>query len=256
MRGALLCVSFGTSVASAAESIDAVEQALRAAAPERSFARAYTSGVIRRILAERGQAVPGVEQALETLWKQGAEDVFIQPTHLVPGVEYEKLCREAEPWRSRFAALTVGRPLLSCTADLQHLQEAVSRACPPRDGETQVLFGHGTEHFSNVVYPALQTAFQLAGRRDVLVGTVEGWPAFSDVEAQLPPGGAVHLLPLMLVAGDHALNDMAGADPDSWKSRLESRGCTVRCTLKGLGMLEDVREMYRAHLREDLARRE
>ena len=113
-----------------------------------------------------------------------------------------------------------------------------------------MLFGHGTGHAANLVYPALQTAFDLAGRRDVLVGTVEGWPAFPEVLRQLKErcGAGVHLVPLMLVAGDHALNDMAGGTPESWKSRLEAEGFSVRATLRGLGLLPEVQAMYRAHL--------
>ena len=117
-----------------------------------------------------------------------------------------------------------------------------------------MLFCHGTDHTANMVYPALQTVFHLSGRPDVLVGTVEGWPAFEDVLAQLKArnGKYVHLVPLMLVAGDHALNDMAGADTGSWKSRLEAEGFTVRATLRGLGLLPEVQTMYRIRLKEEL----
>ena len=137
---------------------------------------------------------------------------------------------------------------------MRALAAGLSAAYPQQNGETLVLFGHGTDHAADLVYPALQTAFRLAGRTDVLVGTVEGWPAFGDVLAQLRArsGKTVHLVPLMLVAGDHALNDMAGADPDSWKSRLEAEGFAVRASLRGLGVMPAVQAMYRAHLEEEL----
>ena len=175
---------------------------------------------------------------------------MLQPTHILCGNEYDKMKREAEPWRDRFSSLRFGTPLLTDTDDLQALAAKLSAAYPPRTGESLVLFGHGTGHAANLVYPALQTAFDLAGRRDVLVGTVEGWPAFPEVLRQLKErgGAGVHLVPLMLVAGDHALNDMAGGTPESWKSRLEAEGFSVRATLRGLGLLPEVQAMYRAHL--------
>lgn len=249
MKKALLCVSFGTSVAAARESIRAVEEVLQAASPDRLFARAFTSTIIRRILAERGEKIPGVAQALEELWEQGITDVTVQPTHILYGNEYDKIREEAAPWRDRFETLRLGRPLLADAEDLQTLAKGLSLAYPPREGETLVLFGHGTDHFANAAYPALQTAFRLLGREDVLVGTVEGWPDFQDVRAQLKKSACtgVHLAPLMLVAGDHALHDMAGGE-ESWKAQLEAEGYAVRCTLRGLGTLPAVQDLYRAHL--------
>lgn len=250
MRKAILCVSFGTSVPEARESITAVEETLRQAAPDRLFLRAFTSPTIRRILAERGEQVPGVSEALEQMWEQGVRDVLVQPTHILYGKEYDKLREDLPPWQERFERLRLGKPLLADAEDIQALAAAMGEAYPPCDGETQVLLGHGTDHFANAVYPALQTAFRLDGRTDVLVGTVEGWPEYGDVARQVKAGGGqrVHLAPLMLVAGDHALNDMAGSGPDSWASRLAAEGLEVRCTMRGLGQLPAVRALYRAHL--------
>lgn len=254
MKKALLCVSFGTSVPAARKAIAAVEETLREAAADRFFVRAFTSSVIRRILAERGEMVPSVNEALEGLREAGYTDVLIQPTHILYGNEYEKIVLEVQFCAAWFSSLHIGKPLVADTGDLRKLAEIVSKACPAHEGEAQVLFGHGTSHFSNVVYPALQTAFQLTGRADVLVGTVEGWPEFKDVTAQLHQKKyvAVHLVPLMLVAGDHAMNDMAGGDADSWKSRLETEGFSVRCAIQGLGLLPGIRQMYQAHLKEML----
>ena len=254
MKKAVVCVSFGTSVPAGRENITAVENVLRQSAHDRVFISAFTSGVIRRLLRERGEVVRSVAEALEELWEQDVTEVLVQPTHILCGHEYDKLKREAEPWRDRFEVLRIGRPLLTDTGDLQTLAAGLSAAYPARAGETLVLFGHGTDHTANMVYPALQTVFHLSGRPDVLVGTVEGWPAFEDVLAQLKArnGKCVHLVPLMLVAGDHALNDMAGADTGSWKSRLEAEGFTVRATLRGLGLLPEVQTMYRIRLKEEL----
>ena len=254
MKKAVVCVSFGTSVPAGRENITAVENVLRQSAQDRIFISAFTSGVIRRILKERGEVVPSVAEALEELWKRDVTEVLVQPTHILCGHEYDKLKREAEPWRDKFEVLCIGRPLLTDTEDLQTLAAELSAAYPAQAGETLVLFGHGTDHTANMVYPALQTVFHLSGRPDVLVGTVEGWPAFADVLAQLKArdGKHVHLVPLMLVAGDHALNDMAGEDPESWKSRLEAEGVAVRTTMRGLGLLPEVQTMYRARLEEEL----
>lgn len=253
MKRAVICVSFGTSVPAGRENITAVENVLRRAAQDRIFISVLTSPTIRRILGERGETVYSVEEALEELWKRGVTEVLVQPTHILCGHEYDKLKRETESWRDRFESLRVGRPLLTDTDDLQTLAAGLSAAYPARAGETLVLFGHGTDHAANLVYPALQTAFHLAGRWDVLVGTAESWPAFEDVLVQLNVrnGKNVHLVPL-LVAGGHALNGMAGRDPDSWKSRLEAEGFSVRTTLRGLGVMPTVQEMYRVHLEEEL----
>ena len=253
MKQAVVCVSFGTSVPTYRENITAVENVLRRAAQDRVFISAFTSPTIRRILRERGETVYSVAEALEELWRQGVTEVLVQPTHILCGHEYDKLKREAETWRDRFESLRVGRPLLTDTDDLRTLAAGLSAAYPAQSGETLVLFGHGTDHAANLIYPALQTAFHLAGRRDVLVGTAEGWPAFEDVLAQLKAGigKTVHLVPL-LVAGGHALSGMAGGDPDSWKSRLVAEGFVVRATLRGLGVMPAVQEMYRVHLEEDL----
>ena len=254
MKQAVVCVSLGASVPAGRENITAVENVLRRAAQDRVFISAFTSPTVRRILRERGETVYSVEEALEALWRQDVTEVLVQPTHILRGHEYNKLKREAETWRDRFESLRIGRPLLTDADDLQMLAAGLSATYPARAGETLVLFGHGTDHAANLVYPALQTAFYLAGRPDVLVGTVEGWPAFEDVLAQLKAQDrkSVHLVPLMLVAGDHALHDMAGDTPDSWKSRLEAEGFTVRSTIRGLGVMPAVQDMYRTHLEEDL----
>lgn len=254
MKRAVVCVSFGTSVPAGRENITAVENVLRQSAQDRILISAFTSPTIRRILKERGETVYSLAEALEELWRQGVTEVLVQPTHILCGHEYDKLKREAEAWRDKFESLRVGRPLLTDTDDLQTLAAGLSAAYPAQAGETLVLFGHGTDHAANLVYPALQTAFRLAGRPDVLIGTVEGWPAFENVLEQLKAqdGKHVHLVPLMLVAGEHALSDMAGSGPESWRSRLEAEGFIVRATLRGLGVLPAVQAMYRSHLEEEL----
>ena len=215
MKQALLAVSFGTSVPRARQDIEAVERVLAAGAPERAFCRAYTSPTIRRILAERGEPVSGLPEALEALAAAGVEDVAVQPTHLLYGFEYDKLKADAAAFAGRFARLALGRPLAADSESLRALAACMVRRFGQPEGGALVLLGHGTEHFANMVYPAMQTALRLAGGRRAYMGTVEGWPGFDEVLAQLKEDGCGQalLVPFMLVAGDHALNDMAGDGP-------------------------------------------
>lgn len=254
MKQALLCVSFGTSVAAARESITAVEEALRPLAGDAGFYRAFTSSTIRRILAQRGETVPSVEEAFAQLEADGVRSIFVQPTHLLPGIEYDKIKAETERRKPRFAHLELGRPLLAGEEDIRDLALAVADAYTAQEGERLVLLGHGTDHAANAVYPGLQECLWALGRRDVLVGTVEGFPDYEEVAARLAEGceKTVRLAPLMLVAGDHARNDMAGPEEDSWKSRLEVAGYTVCCVMQGLGMLKAVQALYHRRAAEDM----
>ena len=246
MDRALIVASFGTSVPEARVSVAAVEDALWEAAPGYRRARAFTSPTIRRILAKRGEEVPGLPEALEQLRSRGVRRAAVQPTHLLYGFEYDKLRAEAEALSAGFDVLSVGRPLLADTADLLRFAAGLAGMYPREEGGAVVLMGHGTEHFANAVYPALQTALRLAGREDVLVGTVEGWPGLEDVVRQLAPEGPRHirLTPLMLVAGEHARSDMAG----EWKGCLEAAGHAVQCAFTGLGEFPWVQEMYQERL--------
>ena len=253
MKQALIVVSFGTSVPHARESITAVEDVLRQAAPNRDFYRAFTSPTIRRILSGRGELILGLPELLEQLQREGYGDVVIQPTHFLYGIEYDKLRDTVSEYSLRFSRMTLGKPLLCGTEALRTLAGILAQMY----GQAQsavVLLGHGSEHYANLTYPAMQTALHLAGLRNAYVGTVEGWPGFDEVLAQLQSGDwrEVLLVPMMLVAGDHALNDMAGAEEDSWKSRLEAQGFSVRCHMSGLGMLPGVQQLYRTHLEEIL----
>ena len=252
MKTALLCVSFGTSVPAARKSITAVEKALHTEMPEADFYRVFTSKTIRRILSEKGETVWSMDEALEHLTDGSYDRVVIQPTHFLYGLEYESLKASVEEAKKRFPALLLGAPLLSGTGDLQALAQVLSEEFPQKENSALVLMGHGTPHFSNVVYPAIQAVFHMMGRKDVYVGTVEGWPEIEEICKELQTGEytQVRTAPLMLVAGDHALNDMAGDEEDSWKSILTQEGYQVECIMQGLGVLPGVQEMYRRHLQE------
>ena len=174
--------------------------------------------------------------------------MVVQPTHLLYGYEYDKLKAETEGASSRFSSLILGKPLLANNQDILRFAEELSKAHPAKEGEAVVYMGHGTEHFANAAYPALQTALHLSGRDDIRIGTVEGWPGLEEILQQLNTPCKIKLLPLMLVAGDHARNDMAV----DWKETLEQASHTVQCEFTGLGELPWVQEMYKERLLEVL----
>ena len=248
---ALVCASFGTTVPTAAADIAGVEQALAAAAPGWQLLRAYTSDMVRRALAGRGQPEDSVPEALARAAAAGCRRVLVQPTHFLWGVEYDKLKAQALAAAPGFDWLRVGRPLLDDTRDLRALAGAIGALYPAEPGRAVVLMGHGSAHRANVVYPALQGIFELQSRPDIRVGTVEGWPGLAEVCAALARSRAsrVLLVPLMLVAGDHAQNDMAGPGPHSWRSVLAGQGYRVDWVRHGLGSEKAVQDLYAAHLR-------
>ena len=246
-KRALLTVSFGTAAEEARrEEIGGVEEALRRRVPELPFARAYTSPTIRRILANRGIAVPSLEEALEEQLSAGVEQLYLLPTHLLPGYEYDAIRETAERFRPNVPDLRLAPPLLGDTDTVRALAKVLMDRWPRLLGQAVILVGHGTAHPGNLVYPALQGMFALAGRNDLLVGTVEGWPGPEDLLPVLERQGTdrVILAPLLLTAGTHVREDMAGPGPDSWKSRLEGAGLIVHPVLEGLGRMPQVQELY------------
>lgn len=256
-KKALLAVSFGTShLDTLAKTIAVIEADLAAAFPDRTLRRAFTSGMILRRLAKEGLVIDDVPAALERLAAEGYGDVLIQPTHVMNGDEYDKLAEQAAPFQGRFAALRLGAPLLTGVEDYRETVRALLEELPPRrDGAAVVYMGHGTGHFANAAYALLEYVFHDAGRPDVVIGTVEGYPGFEEVLRRLEERGdvrEVELRPLMIVAGDHAKNDLAGEEPDSWRSQLEARGYAVSCVLRGMGENAGVRRVFLRHAREGL----
>lgn len=248
MKQALVMASYGTAVPEARGGIEAVERALEEAAAGYIAVRAFTSPAVRRVLAARGERVPGLAEALERLRGEGVDRVAVQPTLLLYGCGYDRLKAAAEGFSGRFAQVAVGKPLLADGRDVLRFAENLAGTHPRREGEAVVYMGHGTGHIANAVYPALQNALDLAGRSDIRIGTVKGRPGLEDVLRLLPEPRGITLLPLLLTAGNHARNDMAV----DWKNRLEQAGHSVRCGFTGLGELAWVREMYRERLLEML----
>lgn len=255
MKQALLMVSFGTSYPETLEkNIAALEREAAAAFPGWTVRRAFTSGMILRKLARRdGTAPDDVPAALTRLAEEGYEAVAVQPTHILNGDEYDKLCAQAAPFAPRFARFAVGAPLLTTLEDYRATADALMASLPaPAEGEALVFMGHGTGHAANPAYCQLEYLLHDLGWKGAFFGTVEGYPTLDEVLRRLQerrPVERVTLHPFMLVAGDHASNDMAGEEPDSWKSRLEGAGYSVSCVLKGLGEYPALRAIFLAHAR-------
>ncbi len=251
-KKALLVVSFGTSYLDTLEkTIAPIEAEIAAALPEREPRRAFTSGMILRKLAAGGCHIDSVPDALERLLAQGFDDVLVQPSHVMNGDEYDKLARLAEPFASRFRRFALGTPLLTEVEDYHAVARAVLAELPPERADTaHVFMGHGSEHHANASYCQLEYVFHDLGRRDVLIGTVEGYPTLDEVRRRLrerPQVDRLVLRPLMVVAGDHARNDLAGDAPDSWKNLLEGEGYQVSCLLRGLGEYPGIRRLFADH---------
>lgn len=253
-KRAILVVSFGTSYAHTREkTIDAIENAIARAFPEDMVSRAFTSKIVLRKLRERDRLIiDTVPEALEKLAAEGVETVIVQPTHVLNGEEYDqKIVAEALPFRDRFSALVFGTPLLTSPEDYQALAGILSEKFPPQPDTVVCLMGHGTAHYADAAYATLEYHLRDAGREDILVGTVEGFPDLDTVMKHVKKLAAkrVILAPLMVVAGDHALNDMAGDEDDAWKTIFEREGYTVECVLEGLGQYPAVHEQYINHVR-------
>ena len=270
----LLVVSFGTSYNdSRIQDIKSVEDALQAAFPDWSVRRAFTSQIIlNHIQARDGEVIDNVQQALERAVANGVKHLVVQPTHLMHGAEYDELMETLDQYRSRFETVAVAEPLLGEVGNdatvINADKEAVARAAvdvavadagyasleqAAGDGAAFVLLGHGTAHVARVSYSQMQTQLEQLGYDNVLVGTVEGRPEGTSLESVLEALTAagyrkVVLRPLMVVAGDHAANDMAGEE-DSWKSALTASGSfeAVECQMAGLGSVPAIQQLYVAH---------
>ena len=218
----LLVVSFGTSFNDSRRlTIGAVESALEKAFPEYAVRRGFTSQIIIDHVAKRdGEIIDNMQEALDRAVDNGVKTLVVQPTHLMNGLEYEEMSKAIAQYSDAFEKISIGQPLLTSDEDFQAVAKAITEATADYDdGETAIVFmGHGTEAESNGVYAKMQQVLTDGGYAHYYVGTVEATPSLDDVLAAVKQGSykRVVLRPLMVVAGDHANNDMAGDDDDSW----------------------------------------
>ena len=249
----LLVVSFGTSFNdSRRETIGAIEAALADAFPEVSVRRAFTSNIIiDHVLRRDGEKIDDVGEALDRAVANGVRTLIVQPTHLMDGFEYHDLIDEIAQYADAFEHVSVGAPLLTSDGDFDTVAQAIVTATELYDdGETAIVFmGHGTEAESNGVYARMQQLLSDKGYENYYIGTVEAEPSVEDVLAQVQAGEykRVVLRPLMIVAGDHANNDMAGGEEDSWDTIFRNAGYEVVPVIEGLGGVMRIQQLFVAH---------
>ena len=269
----LLVVSFGTSFNdSRVADIKSIEDALQEANPDWSVRRAFTAQIIiNHVQARDGEKIDNMEQALDRAVANGVKNLVVQPTHLMHGAEYDEMCEALKAYADKFENIAIAEPMLGevgsdatvINSDKEVVAKAVVAAAladgnyesleQAKDaGVAFVFMGHGTAHVAKVTYSQMQTQMSNLGYDNVFIGTVEGEPeqtsAESVIEAVKAAGyTTVVLRPLMVVAGDHANNDMAGSDDDSWKSMFEAAGLETLCQISGLGGIAEVEQLYVAH---------
>ena len=271
----LLVVSFGTSFNdSRAEDIKGIEDALAKAYPDWSVRRAFTAQIIiNHVQARDDEKIDNMDQALQRAVDNGVKNLVVQPTHLMHGAEYDELTEAVESYKDKFESVKVAEPLLGEVGDdadtVNDDKKAVAEAitseavatanydsldAAKEDGVAFVFMGHGTSHTAKISYSQMQTQMEQLGYENVFIGTVEGEPEDTACEAvieKLKNAGykKVILRPLMVVAGDHANNDMAGDDDDSWKSQFEASGVfdSIDTQIAGLGEIDAIQQLYVAH---------
>ena len=271
----ILVVSFGTSFNdSRAEDIGGVEKALQAAYPDWSVRRAFTAQIIiNHVQARDDEKIDNMDQALQRAVDNGVKNLVVQPTHLMHGAEYDELTEAVENYKDKFESVKIAEPLLgevgadetAINEDKAAVAEAItaeavktagfdSLDAAKENGTAFVFMGHGTSHTAKISYSQMQAQMEQLGYDNVVIGTVEGEPEDTSCEAvieKLKDAGykKVILRPLMVVAGDHANNDMAGDDDDSWKSQFEASKNfdSVKTQIAGLGEIEAIQQLYVAH---------
>ena len=271
----LLVVSFGTSFNdSRAEDIKGIEDALAEAFPDWSVRRAFTAQIIiNHVQARDDEKIDNMQQALDRAVANGVKNLVVQPTHLMHGAEYDEMTEAIDAYKDKFESVSIAEPMLGEVGDDATVinddkaavaqaitDEAVKEAgydsmeAAAEDGTAFVFMGHGTSHTANVTYDQMQTQMEKLGFTNAFIGTVEGEPedtACDEVINKVKDAGfkKVILRPLMVVAGDHANNDMAGDDDDSWKSMFEASGDfdEIDCQIEGLGRIDAVEQLYVAH---------
>ena len=271
----LLVVSFGTSFNdSRAEDIKGIEDKLQEAYPDWSVRRAFTAQIIiNHVEARDNEVIDNMQQALDRAVANGVKNLVVQPTHLMHGAEYDEMTEAIDGYKDKFESVAIAEPMLGEVGDdatvINDDKKAVAQAitdeackeagydsmeAAAEDGTAFVFMGHGTSHTANVTYDQMQSQMDNLGFKNAFIGTVEGKPEDTECQAviaKVKDAGfkKVVLRPLMVVAGDHANNDMAGDDDDSWKSQFDASGAfdSVDCQIAGLGRIEAVEDLYVEH---------
>lgn len=253
----LMVVSFGTSYNESRRlTIGAIEQKFEDTfGTDYSIRRAFTSQIIIDHVKKRDNiTIDNVKNALDRAATNGVKTLVVQPAHLMNGFEYSDLEKEISEYSDAFEQVAIGKPLLTSDEDFNVVMKAITEATKEYDdGKTAIVFmGHGTKADSNKIYPKMQKLLKKNGYKNYYIGTVEATPSIDDVITAIKQGKykRVVMEPLMIVAGDHANNDMAGDEEDSWKSKVEKEGYEVKCILRGLGELPQIQDLFAKHGQE------
>ena len=255
----LLVVSFGTSFNDSRRlTIGGIESALAEAIQDYSVRRGFTAQIIIDHVERRdGIHIDNVDEALTRAVDNGVKILVVQPTHLMHGIEYDELCETLAAYADAFEQVVVAEPLLTSDEDFDRVADIMIDLLKSYDdGKTALVYmGHGTEHESNAVYARMQETLAAKGADNYYVGTVEAEPSLDDVLAAIADKGytRVVLRDMMVVCGDHANNDMAGDEEDSWKSIFAAAGYEVECVLEGLGQVPEIQAIYVEHAQAAVA---
>lgn len=250
----ILICSFGTTYRETREkTIEAIEKMAAERFPDWEIRRAFTSRMVIRRLKERdGIDVDYISEAMQKIVADGFEDVVVQPTHIMNGMEYDDVVRVVYSYSMFVNRLVIGKPLLTSERDYDLACKAIESTLGDRygNGSALVLMGHGSEHYANATYSELQLKLWLSGSIDAYVTTTEGFPSYEDTIMLMSDRNyrKVVLFPFMIVAGDHATNDMAGDDEDSLKSIIANEGYEVECLVRGMGEFPEFRELFMYHI--------
>ena len=252
-KKALMVVSFGTSAPEAVYAITNIENICRRTFPEYDFFRAFTSKmIIRKLKQNEGLRIMNPEEVLDKLVMEDYEEVICQPTHILKGREYDKILGMLDKYKDRIPILKLGDPLLVSEEDYKRTAEIMVAASGKarEEDEAMVFMGHGTEHQANEAYHKMDRLLHEMGYDRAFVGTVEGTPSLDEVLDKLDQ---LHLkkaflMPMLVVAGLHVREDLAGDQEDSWKSRFRARGIQTDILLKGLGEIDEIARIYADHI--------
>lgn len=254
-KKAILVVSFGTSHNDTrAVTIDAIEAEVENTYPDYKIYRAWTSKMIMaKILKRDGIKIMNVTEAMKAMKEDGIAEVIIQPTHVINGIENDLMKEDALAFQQEFHSIKFGDPLLTSEYDNQAVIKSIAEEFSDlKSEEVLVLMGHGTTHYANAIYAALDYEFKDKGYKNIFLGTVEAYPSMETLRkmvAAYEPRKVI-LAPFMIVAGEHAKNDMSGEEEDSWFMQFKNAGYDVKCMLKGLGEYPSIRKLFLKHIED------
>lgn len=253
-KKAILVVAFGTRYPSGQKALNNIQTILKNEFPDAPIYWAYTSKIIRQILIKKGVSIPSPEMALIKLIDEGYKKVYVLSLHIIPGEEYHSLYSNIKLFsfmKNEIKEIKISKPLIATYEDMEKVVEIVLKSIHLKEDEAIIYMGHGTEHPAGAIYISLNNIINNKNPKAFLA-TVEGHPTLYEIIPKLKKQGikTVYLMPFMVVAGDHVINDMAGDEPDSWKSILTKEGFICKPIIKGLGENPEIVKIYIEHLKE------